>query len=57
MNDKLNILITGSNGQVGSELRMLNDEFLILNYRCFFTTKEDLDITNFKEVEACLFIT
>jgi len=45
-----NILVTGSNGQVGSELRMLNDEFLMLNYKCFFTTSKDLDITNHQEV-------
>ena len=46
-----NILITGSNGQLGSELQMLNDEFLILNYRCFFTSSKDLDITNFDLVK------
>ena len=47
----MNVLVTGSNGQLGSELRMLNDEFLMLNYKCFFTTSEDLDITNHKEVK------
>ena len=46
-----NILVTGSNGQVGSELQMLNDEFLTLNYKCFFTTSENLDITNHLEVK------
>lgn len=46
-----NVLVTGSNGQVGSELQMLNDEFLMLNYKCFFTTSKELDITDFKAVE------
>lgn len=46
-----NVLVTGSNGQLGSELRMLNDEFLMLNYRCFFTDKNTLDITNKNEIE------
>jgi len=41
-----NILVTGSNGQLGSELKILNDEFLMLNYKAFFTCKDKLDITN-----------
>jgi len=45
-----NILVTGSNGQLGSELRMLNDEFLMLNYKCYFTTSKDLNITNLQDV-------
>lgn len=55
----MNILVTGSNGQLGSELRMLNDEFFsqrvqntrMLNYKCFFTTSENLDITKHEEVK------
>jgi len=47
----MNILVTGSNGQLGSELRMMNDEFLMLNYKCFFTTSEVLDITHHEEVK------
>ena len=47
----INILVTGSNGQLGSELRMLNDEFLMLNYKCFFTDKNELDITNIEKVK------
>jgi len=46
-----NILVTGASGQLGSELQMLNDRFLMLNYKCFFTTKDELDITNTLELE------
>lgn len=38
-----NILVTGSNGQVGNELRVLSKEY---NYNFFFTDKSSLDITN-----------
>jgi dTDP-4-dehydrorhamnose reductase len=41
-----NILVTGSNGQLGSELRALNDSNSIFFYR----NKEKLDITNHLEV-------
>ena len=39
----INILVTGSNGQVGSELQALSKEY---NYNFFFTDRESLDITN-----------
>ena len=42
-----NILITGSNGQVGSELRELSGNY---DYNFFFTDRESLDITNPKVV-------
>ena len=38
-----NILVTGSNGQVGSELQALSKEY---NYNFFFTSRELLDIAN-----------
>ena len=38
-----NILVTGSNGQVGSELHALASNY---NYTFFFKDKESLDITN-----------
>jgi len=41
-----NILVTGANGQLGSELKNLNNKFLMLNYKAFFTTRDELDITN-----------
>ncbi len=47
----LNVLVTGSSGQLGSELQILNDKFLELNYNCFFSTSKDLNIKDFKRVE------
>ena len=40
---KYNILVTGSNGQLGSEIKELSASY---DYNFFFTTKEDLDITS-----------
>ena len=39
----LNILVTGSNGQVGSEIKELSPNY---PYNFFFTDRETLDITN-----------
>ena len=39
----LNVLVTGSNGQVGSEIRELSSNY---PYNFFFTDRETLDITN-----------
>jgi len=39
----LNILVTGSNGQVGSEIREISKDY---NYNFFFTTRDNLDISN-----------
>lgn len=44
-----NILITGSNGQLGTELANLSSQFSA--YKLFLTDKNTLDITNFKAVE------
>lgn len=38
-----NILVTGSNGQLGSEIRALSSDY---SYNFFFTDRESLDITN-----------
>jgi len=43
MSNSYNILVTGANGQVGSELRELSSNY---QYSFFFTDKETLDITN-----------
>ncbi|MEA1891132.1 MAG: dTDP-4-dehydrorhamnose reductase [Campylobacterota bacterium] len=45
----LNILVTGSNGQVGSELRELSSDY---NYNFFFTCRDDLDISSYLYVES-----
>jgi dTDP-4-dehydrorhamnose reductase len=47
----LNILVTGSNGQVGSEIKELSKDY---NYNFFFTTSNDLDITNHNKVKEYL---
>jgi dTDP-4-dehydrorhamnose reductase len=39
----LNILVTGSKGQMGSEIKALSCDY---DYNFFFTTRLDLDITN-----------
>ena len=44
----MNILVTGSNGQLGNELRKISGDFP--DYRMFFTDVEDLDITNLDAV-------
>ncbi|MGB5791749.1 sugar nucleotide-binding protein, partial [Poseidonibacter sp.] len=47
--NELNILVTGSKGQVGSELRELSNDY---DYNFFFTTREDLDITNSEDIKS-----
>lgn len=44
----LNVLVTGSNGQLGSEIKELSHEY---PYTFFFTCKDELDITDFEKVE------
>ena len=38
-----NILVTGSMGQLGSEIKELSSNY---NYNFFFTTRDDIDITS-----------
>lgn len=45
----MNILITGCNGQLGSEIRLLEDNFP--QYTFFNTDKDELDITNLLAVD------
>ena len=44
-----NILVTGSKGQLGSELQALSKEY---EYNFFFTDRSTLDITNKADIEA-----
>ncbi len=46
----MNILITGSNGQLGSEIRAIASQFS--DYNLFFTDIAELDLTNYKQVES-----
>ena len=43
-----NVLVTGSNGQVGSELQALSKEYA---YNFYFTERDSLDITNKEAIE------
>ena len=43
-----NILITGSKGQLGSELQKISHSY---DFQCFFTDVEELDITNYQAIE------
>ena len=45
----LNILVTGANGQLGSEIKELSS---LYPHNFFFTCKDNLDITNAQAVEA-----
>ncbi len=47
-----NILITGSKGQVGSELQALHLQYPL--YKWVFTDKEELDITDAQAVQQCI---
>ncbi|MDP3313304.1 dTDP-4-dehydrorhamnose reductase [Lutibacter sp.] len=49
MKERINLLVTGSNGQLGQEIRELASNFR--GYNFFFTSKADLDITDFHAVE------
>ncbi len=60
LNVKKNILVTGANGQLGSEIRYLvmndelgimNEKSVIQNYNFYFTDRNKLDITNKKELK------
>jgi dTDP-4-dehydrorhamnose reductase len=43
-----NILVTGSNGQLGSELRELSSNY---QYNCFFTSRDEFDVSNENELK------
>ncbi|MBT5492626.1 dTDP-4-dehydrorhamnose reductase [bacterium] len=44
----MRILVTGSNGQLGSEIRELSTSY---NYNFFFTSRDNLDITNEDDIK------
>ena len=46
-----NILVTGSNGQLGSEIKELSS---LYPHNFFFTCKDNLDITNAQAIEALI---
>ena len=46
-NTSFNILVTGSNGQLGSEIKELSSKY---SYNFFFTTRDEIDITNKEDV-------
>ncbi|MEJ2594975.1 MAG: dTDP-4-dehydrorhamnose reductase [bacterium] len=48
----MNILVTGSNGQLGSEIRELAKEYS--QYHFTFTDIDELDLTNYKNLEDFL---
>ncbi len=45
----MNILVTGANGQLGSEIRVLSKNY---PYNFYFTDKEELDITNKEKIKT-----
>ncbi len=47
-----NILVTGSKGQLGSEIKELSKSY---NYNFFFTSKNELDISNKTDLENFIF--
>lgn len=48
MPNKYRVLVTGSNGQVGSEINELSSTY---DYIFFFTTRDNLDITNEDDIK------
>ncbi|MDR2840829.1 MAG: dTDP-4-dehydrorhamnose reductase [Paludibacter sp.] len=46
----MNILITGSNGQLGNEMRIIAEKFTEINF--FFTDVAELDITDKQAIES-----
>ena len=48
MTNQNNVLVTGANGQLGSEIKELSTSY---DYNFIFTTKDDLDITNEQNIQ------
>jgi dTDP-4-dehydrorhamnose reductase len=49
MTNQINILVTGSSGQLGSEIKELSSNY---NYNFFFISRENLDIVNLNDIRA-----
>ena len=49
LNENYNILVTGSNGQLGSEIRELSSNY---SYTFFFTDRNNIDITSKDNIKA-----
>jgi len=47
--DTINILVTGSKGQLGSEIQELEKDY---DYNFFFTNRDDIDITNKDDIKS-----
>jgi len=56
MDNPINILVTGSNGQLGSELKGLVTDSRVLykNYNVYFCDSQQLDITKYENVDSFL---
>ena len=48
-NKNYNILVTGSNGQLGSEIRELSSNY---SYTFFFTDRNNIDITSKDNIKS-----
>ena len=49
LNETINILVTGSNGQLGSEIKELSTKY---EYKFFFTDRSNIDITNKESIKT-----
>ena len=45
----MNILVTGSNGQLGSEIKDISSDY---EYNFFFTDRSELDIANEADIKS-----
>ena len=49
MEDKINILVTGADGQLGNSIKRISKAFEIYNFH--FTNKKQLNISKFNLIE------
>ena len=48
----MNLLVTGSGGQLGKSIKRVSKNFF--NYNFFFKIRENLDISNLNDVKECI---